>query len=115
MLEEKSKHFPRCVRSSRIGVGACRAPSGPCVSGSVDIPVLQDFAAARFSIGGASVSMASGYLAATHRFLGACRTDRLFKNLTAIVWMHGGIAVAVKNNCWWPMAGNDPPTGPSAL
>src|SRR5215204_1470976 len=40
MLEEKTKHFLCCVRSSRISEGARRAASGPCVSGSVDIPVL---------------------------------------------------------------------------
>jgi len=33
-----------------------------------------------------------------HLFLRARRTDSLFKNLTTIVWMHGGVAVAVKND-----------------
>jgi hypothetical protein len=51
-----------------------------------------------------------------HRFLRARRTDGLFKNLTAVVWMHGGVAVTVKNNCRdrRPVAGNDP-TGSAAL
>jgi hypothetical protein len=31
-------------------------------------------------------------------FLRARRTDGLFKDLTTIVWMHGGVAVAVENN-----------------
>jgi len=31
-------------------------------------------------------------------FLCARGTDGLFKNLAAIVWMHSGVAVAVKNN-----------------
>ena len=34
-----------------------------------------------------------------HRFLRARCTEDLFKNLITIVGMHGGIAVAVKNNC----------------
>jgi hypothetical protein len=42
--------------------------------------------------------MPSRYLPATHPFLRARRTDGLFKNLAAIVWMHGGVAVAVENN-----------------
>ena len=109
MPEEKTQHFPRCVRSPRIRVGARRATSRPRVGGAVDIPMLQDFASARVGMGRTGVVMASRYLPAMHRFLRARRTDGLFKNLTAIVWMHGGVAVAVKNNCRdrRPVAGND--------
>ena len=98
MLEEETQHFPRCVRSLRISVGARRAASRPCVAGAMDIPVLQDFASARIGMGRAGVGMPSRYLPATHLFLRSRRTDSLFNNLTAIVWMHGGVAVAVENN-----------------
>ena len=40
MPEEETQHFPRCIRSLRIGVGARRAASRPCVAGAVDIPLL---------------------------------------------------------------------------
>src|ERR1700691_4798928 len=63
------------------------------------------------------VGIASRYLPAINRFSRARRTDGLFKNLTAVVWMHGGVAVAVKYNCRErrPVAGNDPATGSAAL
>jgi hypothetical protein len=47
MLEEETEHFPRCVWSSRISVGARRAASRPCVSGSADVPVLKNTAPTR--------------------------------------------------------------------
>jgi hypothetical protein len=40
MPEEKTQHFPRCVRSPRIRVGAHWATSGPRMAGAVDIPML---------------------------------------------------------------------------
>ena len=84
------------------------------MAGAVNIPMLQDFASARVGMGRAGVVMASRYLPAMHRFLRARRTDGLFKNLTAIVWMHGGVAVAMKNNCRHRrlVSGNGPATGP---
>src|ERR1700751_1985544 len=57
VLEEETQHFPRCVRSSRISVGADRAASRPCVSSSVDIPVLQDAASARVAMDSAGIGM----------------------------------------------------------
>jgi hypothetical protein len=52
-----------------------------------------------------------------HHFLRALRPYGLVKNLAAIVWMHGGVAVTVKNNCRdrRPVAGNDPAIGSAAL
>src|SRR5436190_4832428 len=47
MREEEAQHFPRCVRSSRISIGPRGAASRPCVSSSMDIPVLKDSAPAR--------------------------------------------------------------------
>src|SRR5215213_9986125 len=98
MLEEKTKHFPCCVRSSRIGVGARGTASGPCVSGAVDIPVLQHSASARVAQDRCCIGMPSGYLPAMHLFLRADRSHRLRKNLIAVVWMNGGVAITVKNN-----------------
>jgi len=117
MPEEKTQHFPRCIRSPRIRIRARRATSRPSVGGAVDIPILQDFASARVGMSRTGVVMASRYLTAMHGFLRARRTDGLFKNLTAIVWMHGGVAVAVKNNCrdMRPVAGDAPSTRSAAL
>ena len=92
------QHFLRCVRSLRIRVGARGAASRPGVAGAVDVPVLQDFALASVGMGRAGIGMASGYLPAMHLLLRPRRSDGLFENLTAIVWMHGGVAVAVENN-----------------
>jgi hypothetical protein len=60
MPEEETQHFTCCIRSLRIGVGARSAASRPCVAGSVDIPLLQDFAPARVGMGRAGIGMASG-------------------------------------------------------
>src|ERR1700686_1359620 len=98
MLEEETQHFPRCVRSSRIGVGARRAASRPCVSSSVDIPVLKYSAPTRVGMDRAGIGMPSRYLPAMHILFRARRSDRLLKNLIAVVWMHRKVAVAVKNN-----------------
>src|SRR5712675_3680663 len=98
MLEEETKHFPRCVGSSRISVGARRAASRPCVSSSVDVPVLQDSAPTGVGMDRAGIGMSSGYPPAMHLLLRARGSRRLLKNLIAVVWMHRNVAIAVKNN-----------------
>src|SRR5216684_5850599 len=98
MLEEETQHFPRCVRSSRISVGARRAAPRPCVSSSVDVPVLKDSAPTRVGMDRAGIGMPSRYPPAMHLLLRARRSDRLLKNLIAVVWMHRNVAIAVKNN-----------------
>src|SRR6266481_431093 len=98
MLKEETQHFPRCVRSSRISVGACRAASRPCVSGSVDVPVLKDTAPTRVGMDRAGIGMASRYPPATHPLLRVRRSHRLLKNLIDIIWMHRNVAIAVKND-----------------
>ena len=98
MLEEETQHFPRCVRSSRISIGARRAASRPCMSSSVDVPVLKDSAPTRVGMDRAGIGMPSRYPPAMHVLLGACRSHRLLKNMIAVVWMHRNVAIAVKNN-----------------
>src|SRR3977135_2406556 len=98
MPEEKTQHFPRCVRSSRISVGARRAASRPCVSSAVDTPVLNDSAPTRVGMDRAGIGMPSRYPPAMHLLLGACRSHSLLKNLITVVWMHRNVAIAVKNN-----------------
>src|SRR6478752_6094081 len=117
MLEEETQHFPRCVRSSRISVGADRAASRPCVSSSVDIPVLQDSAPTRVAMDSAGIGMPSRYLPAMHLLLRARRFHSLLKNLIAVFWMHRRVAIAVKNNGWdrWPVTWNYPVIGPGTL
>src|SRR5258705_10322270 len=98
MLEKETQHFPRCVRSSRISVGACRAASRPCVSSSVNVPVLKNFAPTRVGVDRAGIGMSSRYPPTMHLLLHARRSHRLLKNLIAVVWMHRNVAIAVKNN-----------------
>ena len=98
MFEEESQHFLGCVRSSRISVGTSRAASGPCVSGSVNIPVLKDFAPARVGMDRAGVGMPTRHSSAMHLLLRARRSHKLLKNMIAVVWMHCNVAITVKNN-----------------
>src|SRR5467141_2649446 len=98
MLAEEPQHFPRCVRSPRISVGADRAASCPCVSGSVDVPVLKDFAPSRVGVDRPGIGMPFGYPPAMHLLLRARRSRRLLKNMIAVAWMHRNVAIAVKNN-----------------
>src|SRR5438552_69748 len=98
MLEEETEHFPRCVRSSRISVGARRAASRPSVSSSVDVPVLKDSAPTRVGMDRAGIGMPSRYPPAMHLLWRVRRSDSLLQNSIAVVWMHRNVAVAVKNN-----------------
>ena len=99
MLEEKTQHFPRCVRSPRIRVGARGTTPRPRMGAAVDAPMLQDFAAADVNMRRPGVVMAFGYPPVMNGFLRVGRTNDLYKNLTAVDWMYGGVAVTVKNNC----------------
>src|ERR1700686_2915616 len=69
MREEKPQHFPRCVGSSRISIGASRAASRPCVSSSVDEPVLEDSAPTRVGMDRARIGMPSRYPPAMYLLL----------------------------------------------
>src|ERR1700752_1200187 len=98
MLEEETQHFPRCVRPLRIGVGARRAASRPCVSGSVDGPVLKDSATVRVGINRARLGMPSRYSPAMHLLLPNGHSRVLLTDLIAIVRMNRRIGIAVKDN-----------------
>ena len=115
MLEEEAQHFPRCVRPLRISVGADRAPSRPSVSGSVDIPVLQDSAPIRVAIDSAGVRMTSRYLPTVHPLVRTRGLYRPFENLITVFRMHGSVAIAMKNNGWNRLlvAGNYSVIGPA--
>src|SRR5260370_7259072 len=69
MLEEKTQHFSRCVRSSRISVGARRAASRPCVSSSVDVPVLKDSVPPRVGMDRAGLGIPPANPPAHHHLL----------------------------------------------
>src|SRR5882724_4420772 len=117
MLEEEAQHFPRCFRSSRIGVGARRAASRPCVSSSVDGPVLKESTPTRVGNDRPGIGVPSGHPPTMHLLLRARCSHRLLKNLIAIVRMHSGVAIAVKNNGRdsRPVTWNDPVIGPATL
>src|SRR5258708_12557902 len=98
MLEEETHHFPRCVRSAWIGVGARRAASRPCVSSSVDVPVLNDSAPTRVGMDRAGIGIPSRYPPAMHMLLRGRRSDRLLNNLIPVVWMHPTVATPAKHH-----------------
>lgn len=96
MLKEEPHHFPGRVRSSRIGIGARRAASCPRVSGSVNIPMLQDFAPAGVGKDCAGIGVAAGRPSAMHLLLRARRSQRLDKNIIAVAWVHRHVTIAMK-------------------
>src|SRR5215475_11801617 len=98
MLEKKTQHFPCCIRSSRISIGARRASPRPSVSSSVNAPVLEDVAPAGVAVHRAGIGVASSHLPAMHVSFRARCLDGLLNNLIAVVWVHRTVAIAVKNN-----------------
>src|SRR5690242_3132660 len=105
MIKEKPRHLLRCVRSSRIGIGARRAASGPGVTASMNAPVFKDCAPARVDVDCAGVGMSSGYSPPMHLRLRPLGFHGLRKNPIRVAWMYGGVAIAVKNDCRynWPV------------
>jgi hypothetical protein len=97
MLQKESQHFLRGIRPLCVRIGSGGAPSGPSVAGAVDVPVLQNLPLA-VDVGRSGISMPSRNLPAMHFLLRLGRSDSLFDDLGAIAWMHGGVAIAVKNN-----------------
>ena len=100
VFEEEAQHLPRGVRSSRIGVGADRAASRPCVCGSMDFPVLKDCAPARVGMDRAGVGMSSGDPTAMHRLSQVRDSHRPRDDVIAVARMHRGVEIAVKNDGW---------------
>ena len=97
MREEEAQHFPRRVRSSRIGVGAGGTASRPCVAGTVNAPMLGNCLPARVGKDGTGISMPAGHpsakdLRCTRRFGG------LLENSVAVVRVHRGVAIAMEND-----------------
>ena len=117
MPAEETQHFPRCVRSLRISVGARRAASRPSVSGSMNVPVLKDSSPTRVGMDRAGIGVPPSYPPAMHLPLRARRSDGLLKNLIAIVRMHRHVTIAVKNNGResWPVTRDYPAIGPATL
>jgi hypothetical protein len=64
----------------------------------VDIPVLEDAAPGRVGMDRAGIGVPIRYSPAMHLLLRVRRSHKLLKNLIAIVGMHRGVAIAVKNN-----------------
>ena len=95
VFEEEAQHFPRGVRSSRIGEGAGRAAPRPRVCGSVDFPVLKDCAAARVGMNRSGIGMSSGDPTAMHRLSRVCGSHRPRDDMIAVARMHRGVAIAV--------------------
>ena len=67
------------------------------MSGTVDTPVFQHFASARVAQDRPGIGMSSGHLPAMN-FLLCGHRHRLLENLTAVVWMHGRVAITMKDN-----------------
>ncbi len=97
MIQKESQHFLRGIRPVSVRIGSGGASSRPGMACAVDIPVLEDRALA-VDVGRSGIFVPSRNLPAMHLLLRHDRSDRVFSNLNAIVRMHGGVAIAVKNN-----------------
>ena len=97
MLEKETQHFPRCIRTLSVRIGSRRAASGPGVAGAVDIPVLQHLSFA-VRVSRAGIPMPSRNLPAMHLLSRPSRSEGIFDSVGAVARMHGGVAVAMKNN-----------------
>src|SRR5438105_12974094 len=84
VFEEEAQHLTRGVRSSRIGEGAGRAASRPCVCGSVDFPMLKDCAPARVGMDRSGIGMSSGHPTAMHGFSRVCGAHRPRDDMIAV-------------------------------
>jgi hypothetical protein len=74
------------------------AASRPCVSSSVDVPVLKDFPPTIVGMDRAGIGMSSRYLPAIQNLLRARCSRGLLKNMIGVAWMHCLVAIAVKND-----------------
>jgi hypothetical protein len=68
------------------------------MSGTMDIAVLQRFTSARVAQDSPGIGMSAGHVPAMHFLFGGRRSRRLLENLTSVVWMHGSIAITMKDN-----------------
>src|SRR5260370_703587 len=98
MLEEEAQHLPRGVRPSRIGVGASGAASRPCVSGSMDVPVLKHCSPGGVGMDGAGMGMSSRYATVMYLLLGVRGSPRPRHDMVAVAGMHCGVPIAMKND-----------------
>src|SRR5437660_679815 len=98
VFEEEAQHFPRGVRSSRIGEGAGGAAARPRVCGSMDFPMLKDCAAARVRMDRSGIGMSSRDPTAMHRFSRVCGSLRPRDDMIGVARMYRGVVIAVKND-----------------
>src|SRR6476659_6520244 len=98
MREEEAQHFPRRIRSSRIGVGAGRTASRPCVAGTMNAPMLGNCPPARVGKDGTGIGMPVGCPSTKHLRGRTSRFGGLLKNSVAVVGMHRGVAIAMEND-----------------
>src|ERR1700757_1091492 len=97
MLQEEAQHLPRGIRPARIGVGAGRARSRPCVTGTMDLPLLEDGSPARIGMKSAGIAVSSRNPSAMHLRLRARRSPGLGDDMIAVARMHRGIGIAVED------------------
>jgi hypothetical protein len=70
----------------------------------MNIPVLENSAPTRIGMDGAGVGVPSRDSPAIYFLLRVRRPRGLLKNLITVAWVHGDVAVTVKNDRWdnWP-------------
>src|SRR5260370_7980953 len=117
MGKEETQEFRGWGWSPRSRVGDGRAASRPCVSSSMNVPVLKDFPPTRVGMDRAGISMPSRYPPAMHLLLRSRVSRRLLKKMIAVAWVHRDVAIAMKNNGRdrWPVTENYPVNGPATL
>ena len=108
MIAKEPEHFLRCVRPSRVGVGAGGTTARPGVTSSVDAPLLQDCLAIGISMARAGIGMATGHLPATDSRLPVRSSHGMGDDMIGVSGVYYCVAIAVKNDGreGWPVSRN---------
>jgi hypothetical protein len=101
VLKEEAEHLPRCVRSSRIGVGAGRTTARPGMAGAVDDPLLENYLPARVGVKCASVGMPARHPTVLSPGLQARDRGRpeLRDDLIAVARMNRAVLIPMEHDC----------------
>src|SRR5579862_8561933 len=98
MLQEEAQHLPRGIGPARIGVGTGGAASRPCVTGTVDLPLLEDGAPARVDMQRAGIGVSARNRSTMHLDLRTRRSLGLGNDMIAVARMHRGIGIAMEDD-----------------
>src|ERR1700689_869940 len=98
-LEKEADHLAAGIWPPCGGIGSVRAAAGPCVTETMNHPLLQNLVAACVGVHGAAVASASRRLSLADRNPKIRRRLRLCNDLIPIDGVDGQVSIAVKHDC----------------